>query len=82
MGFDRQQADFIFNSLNNRQPAQDILETQFGVPRCALDLATEVLDLLPTNPLTQINKQIQAAKRAAQEKIRGSDRGRSSFTEV
>ena len=34
MGFDRQQADFIFNSLNNRQPALDILETQFGIPGC------------------------------------------------
>ena len=64
MSFDRQQADFIFNSLNNRQPAQDILETQFGVPRCAVDLATEVLDLLPGKPLTYINKQLQAGKRA------------------
>lgn len=70
MSFDRQQADFIFNSLNNRQPAQDILETQFGVPRCAVDLATEVLDLLPGKPLTYINKQLQAGKRAAQEKIK------------
>ena len=70
MGFDRAKADYFFNSLNNKQPAMDILEHQFGVPSCALDLATDALSLLPSNPLGQISKQIQAGKKAGQDWIK------------
>ena len=70
MGFDRAKADFFFNTLNNRQPALDILETQFGVPACATELATDVLNLLPGKPLQKINKALQAAKKAAQDEIK------------
>jgi hypothetical protein len=74
MGFDRQQADFIFNSLNNRQPALDIMETQFGVPGCMTQLAENVLDLLPSPVLSQFNKTLQAGKKTAQEWIKEKKR--------
>ena len=70
MGFDRAKADYFFNSLNNKNPAMDILETQFGVPSCALDLASDALSLLPSNPLGQISKSIQEGKKAAQDWIK------------
>ena len=70
MSFDRQQADFIFNIANNKQPALDILETQFGVPNCALNLAGEVLSLIPGNPLAQLNREIDAGKKAALDEIK------------
>ena len=70
MGFDRAKADHFFNTLNNRQPALDILETQFGVPSCATQLAEEVLSLIPGGPLQQISRAIQAGKQAAQDAIK------------
>ena len=74
MGFDRQQADFIFNTLNNRQPALDILETQFGVPGCMTELAESVLSLLPSPILGQFNKALQTGKKNAQEWIKAKKR--------
>ena len=70
MGFDRAKADHFFNTLDNRQPALDILETQFGVPSCATQLAEEVLNLLPGKPLEQLSRSIQAGKMAAQDAIK------------
>jgi len=70
MGFDRDKADHFFNTLNSRQPALDILQTQFGLPQCAIDLAEEALSLIPGGPLGQINKAVQAGKRKAQEYIK------------
>jgi hypothetical protein len=74
MGFDRDKADHFFNTLNNRQPALDVLQTQFGLPQCALDLAEEALSLIPGGPLGKINKAIQAGKRKAQEWIKEQKR--------
>ena len=74
MGFDRQQADFIFNTGNNRQPALDILETQFGVPGCMTELAEGVLNLLPSPILGQFNKALQAGKKNAQDWIKAQKR--------
>jgi len=70
MGFDRAKADEIFNIGNNRNPALDILETQFGVPSCAVNLAEEVLNLLPGKPLQQLSRAIQAGKMDAQDAIK------------
>jgi hypothetical protein len=74
MGFDRQKADFIFNIANNRQPALDILQTQFGLPNCALELGEDVLNLLPAGPLGGLTKDIQAAKKKAQDWIKNIKR--------
>ena len=74
MAFDRKQADFIFNTLNNRQPALDILETQFGVPSCLTQLGEDVLSLLPAPILGQFNKSLQAGKKAAQDWIKEQKR--------
>jgi|19_taG_2_1085344.scaffolds.fasta_scaffold00138_15 hypothetical protein len=74
MGFDRQKADFLFNTLDNQTPAMDILETQFGVPSCATDLAGEVLALFPSSPLESLSKSIQAGKKAAQDYIKEQKR--------
>ena len=70
MGFDRAKADAIFNVANNRQPVHDILETQFGVPSCALEIGTEILNLIPGGPLQKLNRAIQAAKKDAQDAIK------------
>ncbi len=70
MGFDINQANAIFNVASNRDPVSDILQTQFGVPECVLNLSQDVLSLLPTSPLNQINKSIEKGKQRAQDKIK------------
>mgnify|MGYP003147755707 CR=1 FL=1 len=70
MGFDRTQADYIFNVANNKDPVSDLLQTQFGVPECVMNLSNDVLGLLPSSPLQQINKSIEEGKQRAQDAIK------------
>ena len=70
MGFDRTQADYIFNVASNKDPVSDLLQTQFGVPECVMNLSNDVLGLLPSSPLQQINKSIEEGKQRGQDAIK------------
>ena len=70
MPFNREQADFVFAVADSATPITDILGSQFGVPSCAIGLATEALDLLPSKPLSQINKTIQGGIKKAQDHVK------------
>ena len=70
MPFDRAQADFIFGAAQSQTPIQDILQSQFGVPGCAIDIANDVLSLLPSKPLQAINKSIAGGMSKAQDYIK------------
>jgi hypothetical protein len=70
MGFDIQQANEIFNISQSSDPVGVFLQTQYGVPDCALNLASDVLGLLPSSPLNQINKRIDEGKQRALDRIK------------
>ena len=79
MGFDRAQADYIFNVASNKDPVSDLLQTQFGVPECVMNLSNDVLGLLPSSPLQQINKSIEEGKQRAQDAIKEVKRSSSTY---